>query len=170
MAKSGYANRILARIYTAFPALAAAWGRRLAMDRDTIPWTDAKQPLRQATLALVTTGGIHLKTDRPFDMSDSDGDPSFREIPVSTPANLLTITHDYYDHRDADCDLELIFPVRGLLELVERGLLGGLHPHAYGLMGHIDGPHIATLRDRTAPEIARRLADAKVDYALLVPA
>jgi D-proline reductase (dithiol) PrdB len=170
VARSGFKNRILARIYTAFPALAAAWGKSLAMNRDAIPWTEAKKPLREATLALVTTGGIHLKTDRPFDMSDPDGDPSYREIPVAIPADLLTITHDYYDHRDADRDPELVFPARCLEELVARGALDALHPVAYGLMGHIEGPHIATLRERTAPEIARRLATANVDYALLVPA
>jgi len=170
VARAGFKNRILARIYTAFPALAAAWGKSLAMDRDAIPWTEARKPLREATLALVTTGGIHLKTDRPFDMSDPDGDPSYREIPVAIPADLLTITHDYYDHRDADRDPELVFPARCLEELVARGALDALHPVAYGLMGHIEGPHIATLRERTAPEIARRLATANVDYALLVPA
>jgi hypothetical protein len=37
-------------------------------------------------------------------------------------------------------------------------------------MGHIDGPHLPTLVAETAPEIARRLLAAQVDYVLLVPA
>jgi D-proline reductase (dithiol) PrdB len=170
MAHARLKNRLLTKIFAAIPALAARWGKRLAMDAGEVPWTAPGKPLREAVLALVTTGGVHLRAQQPFDMSDPHGDPSFREIPANTPRELLAITHDYYDHRDAERDLELVFPVDSLRELDERGILGTLHPLAYGLMGHIDTPHLETLRERTAPEIARRLAEAGVDYALLVPA
>ncbi len=163
-------NRVLARLFTTFPSLAARWGEGLSLDQGEIPWTAPRKPLREAVLALVTTGGVHLQSQPPFDMSDPNGDPTFREVPADTPAELLAITHDYYDHRDADRDLELVFPVRSLRELLARGALGTLHPVTFALMGHIDGPHLATLRERTAPEIARRLAAAGVDYTLLVPA
>ena len=103
-------------------------------------------------------------------MADSVGDPTLREIPVDTPRDLLTITHDYYDHRDAEKDLNLVLPIQRLQEMVAAGALGTLHPLAYSLMGHIDGPLIQTLQENTAPELARRLAAAGVDYALLVPA
>lgn len=163
-------NRLLSRIFTAFPALAAAWGRSLPADRGEVPWTEPRQPLAESCLAIVTTGGVH-RTDQPaFDMLDRAGDPSFREVPVTTPREMLTITHDYYDHRDADQDLNLVLPVDRLREIVQAGGIGSLHEMAYCLMGHIDGPHLATLVGVTAPEIARRLAAAKVDYALLVPA
>lgn len=165
-----FKNRILARIFTAFPSLAAQWGRRLAMNTCEVPWAEPGKPLLEAVLALVTTGGVHLKSQNPFNMADPNGDPTFREIPVDTPRDLLTITHDYYDHRDAEKDLNLVFPVQRLRELVEAGVLGDLHPLAYGLMGHIDGPHLHTLQEKTAPAIARKLADAGVDYALLIPA
>src|ERR1035437_10297734 len=123
MSQSRFKNRILARIFTAFPSLAARWGESLAPDQDAIPWTVPKKPLREAVVALVTTGGVHLKTQEPFDMSNPDGDPSCREIPVDTPGGELAITHDYYDHRDAERDLELVFPVRRLQDLVDKGIL-----------------------------------------------
>jgi len=170
MGRARLKNLVLARIFTVFPGLAARWGKGLSMDSGEIPWSVPRKPLREAVLAIVTTGGVHLRSDPPFDMSDPNGDPTFREIPADSQTEFLTITHDYYDHRDAGQDLELVLPVRSLRELVERGALGALHPFIYGLMGHIDGPHLATLRQRTAPEIARRLAAAGVDYALLVPA
>jgi D-proline reductase (dithiol) PrdB len=163
-------NQLLARLYTAVPALAAHWGERLVPDNGVIPWAEPLVPLPQSTLALVTTGGVHLTTQHPFDMSDSNGDPTLREIPVATSREQLTITHDYYNHQDADQDLNLVFPVERLEELVRAGVLGALHPIAYGIMGHIDGEHIPTLRNRTAVEIAASLAAARVDYALLVPA
>lgn len=163
-------NRLLARVFTAFPSLAERWGRRLAMHGGEIPWCEPRKPLREAVVALVTTGGVHLTTQEPFGMTDPNGDPTFREVPVDAPRESLTITHDYYDHRDAERDLSLVFPAERLRELVENNALGGLHAGAYSFMGHIDGSHLETLREKSAPEVARRLADARVDYALLVPA
>lgn len=163
-------NKLLARVFTAFPSLAAQWGKRLEMHEGEIPWAKPEKPLREAVLALVTTGGVHLTSQPPFNMTDPKGDPTFREVPVDTPRGLLTITHDYYDHRDAEKDLNLVFPVDRLKEMVDAGALGKLHPQTYSFMGHIDGPHLRTLQEKSGPEVARKLADAKVDYALLVPA
>lgn len=163
-------NRLLARVFTSFPSLAARWGRRLDTNVADIPWTEPRKTLNEAVLALVTTGGVHLKTQEPFNMADPNGDPTFREIPADTPFDLLTITHDYYDHRDAERDLNLVLPVQRLREMVEAGALKAIHPIAYGFMGHMDGPHLQTLQEETAPAIAKKLADAGVDYALLVPA
>lgn len=170
MGLSGWKNRLLARVFTAFPSLAEQWGKRLEMHEGGIPWARPERHLRDAVLALVTTGGVHLTSQPPFDMTDPNGDPTYREVPADTPRELLTITHDYYDHRDAEKDLNLVFPVERLKEIVDAGALGGLYPHAFSFMGHIDGPHIETLREKSAPEVARKLADARVDYALLVPA
>jgi D-proline reductase (dithiol) PrdB len=163
-------NRTLARVFTAFPALAERWGKGLEANREPIPWAIPRKPLREAALALVTTGGIHLKSQPPFDMGDPHGDPTYREIPTDTPREALAITHDYYDHRDAERDLGLVLPVAELRELAEAGALGTLHPVAYSFMGHIAGPHLETLAAKTAPEVARKLAEAGLDYALLVPA
>jgi len=163
-------NRILARVFTAFPSLAARWGKGLVLNAGKVPWAVPRLPLRQAVVGLVTTGGVHLTTQLPFDMTDSDGDPSFRELPVDTPPGFLGITHDYYDHRDAEADLNLVYPVQRLKEMQQAGALGNLHPLAYSLMGHIDGVHLSVLQEVTAVEIARRFAKAGVDYVLLVPA
>jgi D-proline reductase (dithiol) PrdB len=163
-------NRLFARIFTALPFLAANWGKRLPTDTDTIPWTPASVPLATATVALITTGGTHLRGDAPFNMLDPAGDPTMRRIPVSAAPADITITHDYYDHRDAQRDLNLVLPLDRLQDLVAAGIIGRLHPVAYGLMGHIDQPHITTLQEVTAPRIAAELREGKVDYALLVPA
>jgi D-proline reductase (dithiol) PrdB len=163
-------NRILARVFTAFPSLAARWGKGLVMHTGEVPWAEPRVPLRKAVIALVTTGGVHLTSQTPFDMSDLGGDPSFRELPVDAPVEALCITHDYYDHRDAANDLNLVYPVQRLKELQNAGAIGGLHRLAYSLMGHITEKHMAELQEKTSVEIARRLVGAGVDYVLLVPA
>lgn len=163
-------NRLLARVLGKIPAAARLWTSRLERESGEIGWTEPRKPLREAALAVITTGGVHLETQPPFDMADPQGDPSYRVLPAGASPDALTITHDYYDHRDAEEDLNLVLPLGRLQELVDRGVVGALHPEAFSFMGHIDGPHLRTLRERTAPEVAARLAAAKVDYALLVPA
>ena len=79
------------------------------------------------------------------------------------------ITHDYYDHADADRDLNVVLPVERLRELTAAGEIGGLAPRAYAFMGHITGPHLETLKRSTAPEVAARLRAARVDAVLLAP-
>jgi D-proline reductase (dithiol) PrdB len=150
--------------------MAVRWARRLEVHEEPIPWASPRKPLREAELAVVTTGGVHLRSQQPFDMGDPDGDPNYREIPATSPRETLTITHDYYDHRDAEKDLGLVLPLAELRELVDAGALGALHAVAYSFMGHIAGRHLAILVATTAPNMARRLADAGVDYAFLVPA
>ncbi|HMQ30569.1 MAG TPA: glycine/sarcosine/betaine reductase selenoprotein B family protein [Chloroflexaceae bacterium] len=152
------------------PALARLWGRGFAaVPAGEAPFAPLRKPLRECRLALVTTGGVHLRSQRPFDMGDSRGDPSFRAIPADTPAAALMITHDYYDHAAAERDLNVLFPLALGRELVARGAVGALGT-CYSFMGHIEPPHVATLVSRTAPEVARRLRQEQVDAVLLTPA
>ena len=165
-----YTNRLLAKLFTAFPALSSRWGKGLDADTGTIPWAKPIKPLREACLALVTTGGVHLTTQQPFDMANPEGDASFREVSVNTPRETLAITHDYYDHRDAEADLNLVFPTERLRELVTEGVVKSFRSPAISLMGHINGRQLRILRESTAPAIAGLLASSGVDYVLLVPA
>jgi len=170
MALSRWKNQVLARVFTALPSLASRWAQGLEADGAPVPWAPARKPLRESSVALVTTGGVHLVDQKPFDMADEHGDPTYREVPVDAPRDRLTITHDYYNHADAGKDLNLILPVERLRELEAAGALGRLHPRCYSFMGHIDGPHLQTLVRRSAPEVARKLVLDEVDCALLVPA
>lgn len=167
---SRYKNRVLALAFTAFPLLARLWAKRLQPDEAAIPWSPPGKPLRDAKVALVTTGGVHLVTDPPFDMINPDGDPSYREVSTGSDPSRWKITHDYYNHRDADRDINLVLPVGRLRELERRAVIGALHSPAYSYMGHIDGARVKTLVHGTAIDVARKLAAANVDYALLVPA
>ena len=160
-----------ARLYTWSRSLTALWARhaKVVAHGDT-PFTPLRRDPRECTVAFVTTAGVHLPADAPFDMGDRRGDPSFRAIPADTPGRLLAVTHDYYDHRDADRDVNVVFPIDRLRELREAGRIGRTSPVHYSFMGHVTGPHVATLRDETSREVARRLGEAGVDVVLLSPA
>jgi D-proline reductase (dithiol) PrdB len=103
-------------------------------------------------------------------MTDPDGDPSLRVIPADVAPGAVTITHKYYDHSAADRDLNVVLPVDRLRELVAAGQAGGVAPRMYSLMGHIDGPHVRTLMERTAPDVAQRLRGDGADAVVLTPA
>jgi len=85
-------------------------------------------------------------------------------------ADDYTITHDYYDHRDADRDLNIVFPITRLKEMQRAGYIGSVSDMHFSFMGHIDGHHVGTLVNRTAPQVVRILKDLKVDVVLLTPA
>lgn len=163
-------SRAYGRLLTSLPLLARRWGRRFdAVAGDAVPFVRLRKPLHACRIAFVTTGGVHLRSQPPFDMSDSRGDPSFRAIPADASAEQLMITHDYYDHRDAERDLNILFPLALGRELVARGALGSLGP-SYSFMGHIEPPHLETLLRRTALAVAQQLRQEQVDAVLLTPA
>jgi D-proline reductase (dithiol) PrdB len=163
-------NRLIAKIFTRFPFLVRFLSAsRKQVESVGIPWTPFKKALRDSTVAVVTTAGVHLKTQKHFDMADPNGDPSFRIIEITKPLADLMITHDYYDHADADKDINIVFPVERLREFEKEGIIGRLADRHYAFMGHILGPHLDTLIKITAPEVAERLNADGVDIVLLTP-
>ncbi|MBW2147127.1 MAG: hypothetical protein JRI22_08925 [Deltaproteobacteria bacterium] len=68
---------------------------RVICIRTTTPWTPADVETRELRLALVTTVGVHLKTQTLLNMNDRNGDPSFRLIPWDVRKEALMITHNY---------------------------------------------------------------------------
>lgn len=123
-----------------------------------------EKPLRRCRLALVTTGGVHLPEQECFDIDDPLGDCSYREIPAG--AYALTWTHSYYAP-DRGTDLDSVFPLWTLRGLVAEGEVGELNWRHFSFMGAIHDP--GPLVERTAPEVARKLAEDGVDVVLLTP-
>lgn len=102
-------------------------------------------------------------------MEDPQGDPTYRIIDRDTIASDYTITHDYYDHRDADRDLNIVFPIQRLAEMQAAGVIGGVASKHYSFMGHILGHHIYRLIREQVPQVAAMLCQDQVDAVLLIP-
>lgn len=128
-----------------------------------IPWTPLRKAISECTVALVSTGGVHLHSDRPFNLN---GDPTFRVIPKTALAGEIAISHQAYDRTDALKDINLVFPIERLRELEAEKVIGSIadHHYGFGLMGS------ARRLMPAIKEVARRIRDARVDLALLVPA
>lgn len=165
-----FKDRLVAKIMLMFPGLLHSWAEKGDfITHDESPFAPLNKPLSQCRVALVTTGGVHLRNQVPFDMIDPEGDPSFREIPATSEQKDLTITHNYYDHSDADKDINIVLPIMRLREMADTGEIESVNTRHFSFMGHIIGPHINTLVHETAPQVAAMLKDDQVDIVILTP-
>lgn len=136
---------------------------------DPVPWVSLAKPLSECKLALVSTAGLVLPGQEPFDKSVKGGDYSLRMIPADAAVSDLIDTHrsDSYDHSGLRGDANLAFPLDRARELVEAGRVGSVAGEHVSLMGSITAPG-RFLRE-TAPQAASRLRAEGVDIVLLVP-
>jgi D-proline reductase (dithiol) PrdB len=118
-----------------------------------LAWTPLTKPLSECVVTLFTTGGVHLKSDQPFDIDNPHGDWTYRKIPTDIATSELMVTHSHYSHVDADRDINCMFPLDRLRELCDQGVIGGMASSAYSIMGF--NPDPALLLEKTAPELAR---------------
>ena len=132
------------------------------------PWTPVQKPLADSRVAVVTTAGLYRPgVDRPFDTSALDGDVSYREIPWGTAIATLEISHPHFPHEVARADMNAIFPLDRLEELWADGVIGEPAPTHFSTMGY--ATRAADVAEQTAPALAARMREERVDVALLVP-
>ena len=136
---------------------------------DPVPWTPLRKPLAECRLALVSSAGLVMPDQPPFDKSVRGGDVSFREIPNDVDVASLIDTHrsPSFDHTGLRRDPNLAFPVDRVRELARSNRVGSIARRHLSCMGAITAP--GRLVRNTAPAAARMLVDDKVDVALLVP-
>jgi D-proline reductase (dithiol) PrdB len=130
-----------------------------------LAWTPLTKPLSECTVTLFTTGGVHLKSDQPYDIASPFGDWTFREIPTDTATSELMVTHSHYSHVDADHDVNCMFPLDRLRALCDEGIVGGLTSSAYSIMGF--NPDPARLLEKTAPDLARPYKASGADVVFM---
>ena len=128
---------------------------------DDVPWATLDKPLSESKFALVTTGGVYVEGQKPFERQDT----SFRVLPKDSPKELYRIWHPGYDHGPAEEDVNCIFPMDRFQELEAEGIVGSLSDNYYSWMGLIDDTD--TLINKSAPEAALQLKEADVDAVFL---
>ena len=134
----------------------------------TTTWTPLEKPLQKARVALLCSSGLSRKDQTPYDPL-ARSDLTYREIPKNTRVEDLMVNYSYYDHSDADKDINCVFPIDRFRELEQEGFIGEFADPAYGLgMGRMYKR--TGLQTQLAAEIARKLKGAAVDALLCVPA
>ena len=138
-----------------------------------IPWTLLVKPLFECRVALISSGGIALKSDIPFDQEGERqnpwwGDPTHRVIPHGTKTEDIKLYHLHVDPSYVEADINSLLPIDRLDELAAAEEIGGVAPSHYAFMGYNLQPRI--LLEETTPKIIRNLKDEAVDVVVLVPA
>lgn len=127
------------------------------------PWITPK-PLAESTVAIISTAGLHRRTDAPFALGAVDyrllpGDVDFADV-------LVSHVSTNFDRSAFQQDPNVWFPLDRLREMTERGEIGGIANWHYSFMG-AQPNHDALAA--TGEEVGQLLARDEVDVALLVP-
>ena len=126
---------------------------------DDTPFTPLAKPVRESTLALITTAALHDRhaSDPRFVASGESGDPPERLF-----GNDLS-----WDKRATHLDdLNSFFPIHQLKELIDEGRLGGLTPRFHCVPTEYSQRRTMT---NDAPQVLERCREDGADIALLVP-
>jgi D-proline reductase (dithiol) PrdB len=138
-----------------------------------IPWTPVSKPLSECKVSLVSTAGISMKDDAPFDMESerkhpTRGDPSWRRLRADATAETIDANHLHIDTGYIERDLNVALPLDRLREAAADGFVGAVAESHYSIMG-FQGSDSSTLEKESAPAIAEAMRNEEVDLALLAP-
>ena len=138
-----------------------------------IPWTPVTKPLAECKVALLSTAGLSMKDDPPFDMeferqNPTKGDSSWRALRADAKTGDVAANHLHLDTGYIDRDLNVALPLERLHALAADGTIGSVAETHYSVMG-FQGNDPSKLVEQSAPEIAAAMKSEEVDLALLTP-
>ena len=124
-------------------------------------------PLARARLAVVTTAGLYLPGQQPFDEGMKGGDFTFREIPLDADLSTTRVGHRSaaFDSRGVEQDPQLALPFELLGQLVTEGSLGSLSQRHFSFQGSITA--VRRLQKVSGPRLVQALLEDRVQAVLL---
>ena len=130
------------------------------------PWA---KPLSESRIAIVTTAGLHLRDDKPFNRDHPGGESTYRILPSDADNADIVQSHFSigFDRTAIYRDINITYPIDRMRELVQRGVVGSLGPNNYSFMGALRD--CTVVAEQTGPEVAQRLKDDGVDLVFLTP-
>ena len=139
----------------------------------TIPWTTLQKPVKETTFTLMTSAGISMKTDPPFDVDREKrepvwGDPSSRKIPSTASEKDIEVNHLHINTEYIKQDINVMLPLNRFQEFEKDGIIGRLAATCYSYYGFQTDPR--ELLEQTMPEVASNMRQEGVEAVLLTPA
>ena len=127
------------------------------------PWLTPK-PIADATVAIVSTAGLHRRSDPPFAVGATD----YRLVPGDVDFGDVMLSHVSvnFDRSAFQQDPNIMFPLDRLREMEADGEIGGVANWHYSFMGAMPDPGRF---EEAGTEVGRLLAADGVDVVLLVP-
>jgi D-proline reductase (dithiol) PrdB len=125
----------------------------------------AKAPaLRNARVAIVTSAALIREGGHAWKPVDAH----FETIPDDARDLKLGHLSPNFDRSGFADDINVVYPVDRLHELVDRGEIGSVASHHYSFAGNQDDS-VSQVRLDSAPRCARKMLDEGVDVVLLTP-
>jgi D-proline reductase (dithiol) PrdB len=138
-----------------------------------IPWQPVEKPLAESKVALLSTAGLSMKGEAPFDMEferkrPTRGDPSWRRLSANATSENIEANHLHIDTSYILKDLNVALPVDRLRELADASVVGSVAESHYSIMGY-QGNDTTELEQVSAPALAASMKSELVDLVLLAP-
>ncbi len=129
---------------------------------DTTPFV-AGPPVAQRRVAILTSAALIRRGEKPFPFGSGEA----RFISADTPTGDLLISHVSinFDRNGWQRDVNVVYPIDRLRELVADGTIAGIAPTHYTVMGSTDP---AAMED-AVDQIAGQLKQERIDSVLLTP-
>ena len=142
--------------------MAEGWRNTPLPEFESTPWTPAPD-LKKARVAIVTTAGLHRRTDDNF----VGGAADYRIIPGDIDIDELVQSHVSvnFDRTVFQQDTNAVFPLDHLRGLARSGEIGSLGAWHYSFMGATD----PTRLEDAGRQVAGLLKDDGVQAVVLVP-
>ena len=132
------------------------------MQFTSTPWSPFKKRLSESKVAVLTTGGVYVEGQKAF---DTDGDWSYREIPLDTTLEQFRIAHTHYDTNGVAEDVDSVLAIHRLQDMVRDGMVAEALTPTYSFMGYVPEP--SGLMEDTGPEVAGLLKGEGVDGVVI---
>lgn len=134
---------------------------------ESAPLHRLSKPLGECTVSVLTSGGVSQCAMPAFN-PDAKNDHRLDAIASDTSSTDFQVHDSYYDHTDADADINCIFPLDRLRELAKKGEIGEVAPRLWsGFMGRIYNR--SKILEESGPAFAEALVADNVDILLAAP-
>ena len=129
---------------------------------ETTPWAEGP-PLSERRVAIVTTAGLGIRGEEAFGFGAVD----YRVIPVETDSADILMTHVSvnFDRTGFQDDVNVVFPIDRLREMLADGEIGSIAEFHYSFMGATD----PELLEGSARALAGMLREDEGNAVLLSP-
>lgn len=134
-----------------------------APDFPDAAWVTPK-PLRDATVAIVTTAALHRAHDERF----TGADTSYRVVERAARDLVLGHWSPNFDRAGFAVDLNVVYPIDRLEELARDGVIGAVAPRHLAFAGNQEDT-VTKVRLDSGPHAAQLLRDDGVDVVVLTP-
>jgi len=135
---------------------------------ESAPLTALDKALQSCRVTMLTSGGVSHCSMPGFD-ADARNDHRLDAVGREADSKDFEINDSYYNHDDANQDINCVFPIDRLRELQTDGLIGEVAPRFWsGFMGRIYDR--TRLVNESIPAFIRELRQDEIDILVTAPA